>query len=69
MAILRIDEIRDMGPKEIDEKIEELKTELLKINTTIASGGVPDNPGKIKAIRRTIARMKTIKAQTTGDKN
>lgn len=63
MAIFRKDEIRDMDVEEIDEKIAELKQELLKINTTIASGGAPDNPGKIKAIRRTIARMKTIKAQ------
>lgn len=63
MAIFRRDEIRDMDVEEIDEKIAELKQELLKINTTIASGGAPDNPGKIKAIRRTIARMKTIKAQ------
>ena len=63
MAIFRRDEIRDMVIEEIDEKIKELKKELLKINTTIASGGAPDNPGKIKAIRRTIARMKTVKAQ------
>jgi large subunit ribosomal protein L29 len=63
MAILRKDEIRDMDLEELEEKIGELKQELLKINTTIASGGAPDNPGKIKAIRRTIARMKTIKAQ------
>jgi large subunit ribosomal protein L29 len=63
MAILRKDEIRDMDLEEIDEKINDLRQELLKINTTIASGGAPDNPGKIKAIRRTIARMKTIKAQ------
>lgn len=63
MAILRKDEIWDMDALEIEEKIGELKQELLKINTTIASGGASDNPGKIKAIRRTIARMKTIKAQ------
>ncbi len=63
MAILRVDEIRDMDVSEMDKKIEELKQELLKINTTIASGGAPENPGKIKAIRRTIARMKTIRAQ------
>ncbi len=63
MAILRKEEIRDMDIDEIDEKIGELKQELLKINTTIASGGAPENPGKIKAIRRTIARMKTIKAE------
>ncbi len=52
-----------MSVDEIDEKILELRQELLKINTTIASGGAPENPGKIKAIRRTIARMKTVKAQ------
>jgi len=63
MAILRKDEIWDMDALEIEEKIGELKQELLKIHTTIASGGASDNPGKIKAIRRTIARMKTIKAQ------
>jgi large subunit ribosomal protein L29 len=63
MAILRKDELNDMDVIEIEEKIAELKQELLKINTSIASGGTPDNPGKIKAIRRTIARMKTIKAQ------
>jgi large subunit ribosomal protein L29 len=63
MAILRKDDINDMDVIEIEEKIAELKQELLKINTSIASGGTPDNPGKIKAIRRTIARMKTIKAQ------
>ncbi len=63
MAVLRKEEIRDMDAEEIDEKIRDLKQELLKINTTVASGGTPDNPGKIKAIRRTIARMKTVKAQ------
>lgn len=63
MAILRKEEIRDMDTDEIDEKIRELRQELLRINTTISSGGAPDNPGKIKAIRRTIARMKTVKAQ------
>ncbi len=63
MAILRTDEIRDMDVSEIDTKIDELRQELLKINTTIASGGAPENPGKIKAIRRTIARMKTIRAE------
>lgn len=63
MAILKTNEIRDMDPGEIEDKLTELKQELLKINTQIASGGTPDNPGRIKAIRRTIARMKTIKAQ------
>lgn len=63
MAILRNEEIRDMPPEEIDEKIAELKNELLRENSMIASGGASENPGRIKEIRRTIARMMTIKAQ------
>jgi len=63
MAVLRKDEIRDMDAAEIEEKMRELKQELLKINMQIAAGGAPENPGRIRAIRRTIARMKTIRAE------
>jgi large subunit ribosomal protein L29 len=63
MAILRRDEIKDMSVVEMDEKISELKNELLRERSKIASGGVPENPGRIKEIRRTIARILTLKRQ------
>ncbi len=63
MVILRNEEIRDMSPDEINEKLTELRNELLRERTIVAAGGAPDNPGRIKEIRRTIARMKTIKAE------
>ncbi|MEE8401676.1 MAG: 50S ribosomal protein L29 [Candidatus Hydrothermarchaeaceae archaeon] len=68
MAILRSAEIRDMSEEEVDEKIFELKGELLREKTKIASGGVADNPGRIKEIRRTIARILTIKRENEGVK-
>jgi len=61
MAILRPDEIRDMTPSEQVEKIHDLKREVAKEKGQIAIGGFPENPGRIKEIRRTIARIKTIR--------
>lgn len=66
MAILRSEEIRDMSQEETDDKIFELRSELLRERSKIASGGVADNPGRIKEIRRTIARILTIKKENEG---
>jgi large subunit ribosomal protein L29 len=63
VAILKSDEIRDMSKEEMDEKISELRNELLRERSKIASGGVAENPGRIKEIRRTIARILTIRRQ------
>ncbi len=63
MVIIRNEEIRDMSTDEINEKLTELRNELLRERSIVAAGGAPENPGRIKEIRRTIARMKTIKAE------
>ncbi len=66
MAILRSEEIREMSEEEMDDKIFELRSELLSERSKIAAGGVADNPGRIKEIRRTIARFLTIKKENKG---
>lgn len=66
MAILRSEEIRDLSIEEMNEKLVELRAELLRQKSLIASGGAPENPGRIKEIRRTIARILTIKTQKEG---
>jgi len=63
MAILHVEEIRDMTPAEREGEIEELRTELLNAKAVQAAGGAPDNPGRTKELRRTIARIKTIQAE------
>jgi len=50
-----------MHEPELDSKILELKKELMKTNSQIATGTVPKNPGKIKEMKRTIAKILTIK--------
>ncbi|MEM3399668.1 MAG: 50S ribosomal protein L29 [Candidatus Micrarchaeia archaeon] len=60
MAILRSNEIREMSRKTREEKIQELKRELNQELSLVAAGGRASNPGRIREIRRTIARILTI---------
>lgn len=56
---LKPDDIRKMSPEERKEKLEELRMELVKLRLQ-AEMGTLDNPGRIRAIRKTIARILTI---------
>lgn len=60
MAILKPDEIRKMSNEERLAKLRELKAELMRLRAQQASGAPLDNPGRIRAIRKTIARILTI---------
>ncbi|HEX59692.1 MAG TPA: 50S ribosomal protein L29 [Methanomicrobia archaeon] len=60
MAILKMDEIRKMSDAELREELRELSMELLRERTKIAAGGALENPGRVREIRRTIARIKTV---------
>lgn len=63
MAILHAAEIRDMTPAEREAEVEELRTELLNMKAVQAAGGAPENPGRIGELKRTIARVKTIRRE------
>jgi len=52
-------EMEKMGEKELTQKAIELKQELAKEKAVIASGTRSEKPGKIKALRREIARIFT----------
>jgi large subunit ribosomal protein L29 len=60
LPILRIQEIRDMPSEERARRLDELRTELSKIRTMVHAGGSVENPGRVKAIRKAIARILTI---------
>lgn len=64
MAILKASEIREMENDEIEEHLEELYRELMRIKGITASGGVPEDIGKGREIKRTIARILTIQNET-----
>jgi len=63
MAILHVEEIRDMTPAEREAELEELETELLNAKAVKAAGGAPEDPGRFQELRRTIARIKTVQRE------
>ncbi len=56
MAILKSKDIAKMSKKEIQEKTNQLKEELIKEKINLSKGGKM----KIKEIKRTIARLNTF---------
>jgi len=63
MTVLHPEEIRDMTPAEREAELEDLETELLNDKAVKAAGGAPENPGRIKELRKAIARIKTIQRE------
>jgi len=60
---LKIKEIRKLSDQDLEKRLNELKLELLKERGNIEMGGNIKNPGKIKVIRRSIARILTLKKE------
>ena len=63
MAILRTDEVRNMNSTERQDELDKLRLELVRERAVASAGGAPENPGRIREIRRTIARIKTIQKE------
>jgi len=63
MAILKIKQIKGMKSEELNKKLSELKLELMKESGNVKMGRPIKNPGKIKELRRTIARILTVKKE------
>ncbi|GEM_PF-116834 len=56
---LNADVIRSMSAEEREKLLAQLRSELLKLRSQ-KERGVVENPGKIRQIRRTIARILTV---------
>ncbi|HCY00134.1 MAG TPA: 50S ribosomal protein L29 [Bacteroidales bacterium] len=64
---MKATEIRELTDKEIAERIDTYQTQLLKLRVNHAISPL-DNPLKIKEMRGTIARMRTILTERTSQK-
>jgi large subunit ribosomal protein L29 len=56
---MKANEIRQMTDQELDLMLSDLKNELFNLRFQLATGQL-DNPMRIKAVRKDIARVKTI---------
>jgi len=65
---MKAKELKSLNEADLHVKMIELKKDMMKINAQIAIGTIPKSPGKIKEIRRTIAKILTIRKLKGGSK-
>ncbi len=59
---MKAEEIRDLTDDELVRKLADLKEELFNLRFQMATGQL-DNPMRMKAVRRDIARVKTVQRE------
>lgn len=59
---MKAKEIRDMNNAELEQKLAGLKEELFNLRFQLATGQL-ENPMRIKEVKKTIARVKTIQRE------
>jgi large subunit ribosomal protein L29 len=57
---MKFKELRSLDDKSLMSKLDELKMDLLKENSQVATGTTPKSPGHLKEIKKTIARINTV---------
>ncbi len=56
---MKVTEVRELNEQELEEKVKELKEELFNLRFQEATGQL-ENVMRIKEVRRSIARVKTV---------
>ena len=59
MGMLKMKSIRELNEKDLRDRIEEMKTELSKLQTENAKGTLRKETGKIRKTKREVARLLT----------
>ena len=59
---MKVSEIRDMSAGELNQKVASLKEELFNLRFQLATGQL-ENPMRIREVKKTIARIKTVQRQ------
>ena len=62
---MKTSEIRKMSKEDINKKITEIKTELFDLRMKQATGNL-DKPNRINALRKDVARLKTVLNELDG---
>ena len=61
--IVRPQDVRKMAPEDVTKKFNEISAELIRQKGKKTAGGAPENPGRLKALRRAVARILTIQRE------
>ena len=59
---MKVNDTRDMSENDMNAKISDLKEELFNLRFQLATGQL-DNPKRIREVKKTIARIKTVQRE------
>ena len=59
---MKAHELRDLSPEELQQKYQELIEERFNLRFQLATGQI-ENVGRISAVRRDLARVKTVQRE------
>lgn len=59
---MKVQEVRDLSDKDLDKKLSDLKEELFNLRFQMTTGQL-DNVMRLRDVRRSIARVKTVQRQ------
>ena len=59
---MKVKEIKEMTMEELDQQLQDTKKEQFNLQLQQVSGQL-ENPARVKDLRRTVARIKTIQKQ------
>jgi large subunit ribosomal protein L29 len=65
MPLVRLKDLRGMSSEDRTKKRDELRTELVRLNTMIGAGGTIENPARVKTLRKAIAKILTVEHEQT----
>ena len=60
MPIIRIKDIRNLSAEDRTARLEEMRTELVRLKTMIKAGGTIENPARMRQLRKAIAKILTV---------
>ena len=65
---MKVSEIRELGPEEMQSKVDDLREELFNLRFQHGTGQL-ENTQKLKQTKKDIARLKTIMREVTLNKD
>lgn len=60
---MKIAEIRSKKPDALEKEEQKLKKDLMSLRAQVAMGTTPKSPGQIRSIKKTLARIRTVKRE------
>ena len=63
MAMIKPKEARKLSSQELDKRLGELRLEIAKEKANIAIGAPVSSPGKLGEMKRSVARILTVKRE------